>query len=226
MTWVKICGISDIASAIAATQAGTDYLGVVFASSKRQVSLENALKIVAAVRQLDSPPQIVGVFVNQPTVEVKQIADYCQLDWVQLSGDEGWDYCQQIEIPLIKVFHIDANARHAEIVTEIWKGYRCIIPPKQLICLLDSAVNGAYGGTGTPVNRQAVKAVAEKFSVMIAGGLTPDNVGELLQVIKPWGVDVSSGVETNGKKDIEKIKAFIEIVRRIDLEHTGGGHLG
>ena len=225
MTWVKICGISDIVSAIAASQAGTDYLGMIFASSKRQVSLENALKIVAAVRQLDSPPQIVGVFVNQPAAEVNQIADYCQLDWVQFSGGESWDYCQQIEIPLIKVFHIDANARHAEIVTEIWKGYRLIIPPKQLICLLDSAVNGAYGGTGTPVNWQMAKAVAEKFSVMIAGGLMPDNVGELLQVIKPWGVDVSSGVETNGKKDVLKIKNFIEVVRRFDLEHTGGGHL-
>jgi phosphoribosylanthranilate isomerase len=69
-----------------------------------------------------------------------------------------------------------------------------------------------------------VKTVSEKFSVMIAGGLTPDNVGELLQVTKPWGVDVSSGVETNGKKDIDKIKAFIETVRRIDLENTGGSH--
>ena len=224
MTWVKICGISEVASAIAASQAGTDYLGMVFASSRRQVSPAEALKIVALVRQLDSPPQIVGVFVNQPAAEVNQIADYCQLDWVQLSGNESWDYCQQIERPLIKVFHIATDARHAEISTEVWKGYR-VIHPKQLICLLDSTVNGVYGGTGTPINWQVAKAVAEKFSVMIAGGLTPDNVGELLQVTKPWGVDVSSGVETNGKKDVVKIKAFLEIVRRFDLEHTGGGYL-
>jgi phosphoribosylanthranilate isomerase len=85
-------------------------------------------------------------------------------------------------------------------------------------------VNGTYGGTGTTFNWQVVKTVSEKFSMMIAGGLTPDNVGELLQVTKPWGVDVSSGVETNGKKDIDKIKAFIETVRRIDLENTGGSH--
>lgn len=225
MTWVKICGISDIASAIAASQAGTDYLGMVFDPSKRQVSPENALKIVDAVQQLDSPPQIVGVFVNKPAAEVNQITDYCQLDWVQLSGDESWDYCQQIERPLIKVFHIATDARHAEISTEVWKGYCYINPPRQLICLLDSAVNGVYGGTGTPINWQVAKAVAAKFSVMIAGGLTPDNVGELLQVTKPWGVDVSSGVETNGKKDIKKIKTFIEVVRRFDLERKGGGHL-
>jgi phosphoribosylanthranilate isomerase len=225
MTWVKICGISDVASAIAASEAGTDYLGIVFASSRRQVAPGNALKTVAAVRQLDSPPQIVGVFVNQLAAEVNQIANYCQLDWVQLSGDENWDYCQKIEKPLIKVFHIDTNARQAEIATEIWKGYRRVIPPKQLICLLDSAVIGAYGGTGAPVNWQVAKAVAAKFSVMIAGGLTPDNVAELLQVTKPWGVDVSSGVETNGIKDVTKMKAFIETVRKFDLAHTGGGHL-
>ena len=223
MTRVKICGISDIASAIAAGQAGTDYLGMVFAFSKRQVIPEKALQIVAAVQQQELRPHVVGVFVNKPAPEVNQIADYCQLDWVQLSGDENWDYCKQIEKPLIKVFHVAPDARHAEISAEVWKGYS-LLPPKQLICLLDSEVNGTYGGTGTTFNWQVVKTVSEKFSMMIAGGLTPDNVGELLQVTKPWGVDVSSGVETNGKKDIDKIKAFIETVRRIDLENTGGSH--
>jgi phosphoribosylanthranilate isomerase len=225
MTKVKICGISNIESAVASAQAGADYLGIIFAPSKRQVIPEKALKIVAAVLQLDSPPQIVGVFVNIPAAEINQIADYCQLDWVQLSGDENWDYCKQIEKPLIKVFHVAPDARHAEISTNVWKGYS-FIPPKQLICLLDSAVDGTYGGTGTSFDWQVVKAVSAKFSVMIAGGLTPDNVGELLQITKPWGVDVSSGVETNGKKDIDKIKAFIETVRRIDLERAGGGNLG
>ena len=224
MTWIKICGISDIESAIAASQAGTDYLGMVFASSKRQVTPEKALQIVEAVQQLDSSPQIVGVFVNKPVAEVNQIADYCKLDWIQLSGDENWGYCKKIETPLIKVFHIAPNARQAEIATDVWKGYS-VIPPNRLICLLDSTLGGIYGGTGTPFNWQVAKSIADKFSVMIAGGLTPDNVGELMKLTKPWAVDVSSGVETDGKKDVEKIKAFIKIVRKIDLEHTGGGHL-
>jgi Phosphoribosylanthranilate isomerase len=166
MTWVKICGISDIASAVAACDAGADYLGMVFAPSRRQVTPAKARKIVEAVLQLDSRPQIVGVFVNQPAAEVNRIADYCRLDWVQLSGDEDWGYCQKISTPLIKVFHITPDARQAEVSTAVWKGYS-FVPPKQLICLLDSAVGGTYGGTGTPFHWQIAKAVASKFSVMI-----------------------------------------------------------
>jgi phosphoribosylanthranilate isomerase len=224
MTWIKICGISDIESAVAACEADADYLGMVFVPGRRQVTPEKALQIVTAVRQLDPRPQIVGVFVKKPAVEVNQITDYCKLDWAQLSGDESWDYCKQLKSPVIKAFHIPVDARQAEISTEIWKGYS-VIPPHQLICLLDSTVGGAYGGTGKPFHWQIAKSVAEKFSVMIAGGLTPDNVGELIKSARPWGVDVSTGIETNGKKDIIKIKAFIDTVRKIDLEHKGGGHL-
>ena len=224
MTWVQICGISDIATAVAASQAGTNYLGMVFAPSRRQVSPENALKIVEAIFQLDSHPQIVGVFVNQPADEVNQIVDYCRLDWVQLSGDENWDYCKKISTPVIKVFHISPGVSQAEISKAVCRGYT-FVPPKQLFCLLDSAVPGTYGGTGTPFCWRAAKTVASKFSVMIAGGLTPGNVGELLHFTHPWGVDVSSGVETNGKKDVIKIKAFIETVHNFDLEY-GGGQFG
>ena len=223
MTWVKICGISDIESAIAASQAGTDYLGMVFAPSRRQVSPEKGLEIIEAIHQLDSRPQVVGVFVNKPAVEVKQIANYCKLDWVQLNGDETWEYCKKIQKPFIKVFHIAPDTRQAEISADVWKGYS-LIPPNQLICLLDSAAEGTYGGTGTTFNWKVAKAVSEKFSVMIAGGLTSDNVSQLIKDTNPWAVDVSSGVETNGKKDAAKIKTFIETVRRLDLEHGGGGH--
>ncbi len=221
MTWIKICGISDIESAISASQAGTDYLGMVLAPSRRQVSPEKAGEIIAAVHHLKSPPQTVGVFVNTPAVEVNQIAEYCKLDWIQLSGNEKWDYCKKIEKPFIKVFHVAPDSRQAEISANIWRGYS-LIPPNQLICMLDSSVPDAYGGTGTTFDWQTAKAIAEKFSVMIAGGLTPDNVGQLIKTTNPWGVDVSSGVETNGKKDVNKMKAFILTVRRLDLERGGG----
>lgn len=223
MTWVKICGISDIETAIAAAQAGTDYLGLMFAPSRRQISPVIAAKIVEAIRQRESYPQTVGVFVNTPATEINQIADYCHLDWIQLSGDDTWEYCRMLERPFIKVFHITEDSRHAEISAEIWKGY-CIIPPNQLICMLDSVSADAYGGTGTIFNWQTAKEISAKFSVMIAGGLTPANVGQLIKMTHPWGVDVSSGVETNGKKDVIKIKAFIEAVRRLDFENGGREH--
>ena len=125
MTWVKICGISDVTTAVAACESGTDYLGMVFAPGRRRVTLAQARKIVDAVLQQDSRPQIVGVFVNQPADEVNRIADYCELDWVQLSGDETWDYCRQITTPLIKVFHIAPDARQAEVSTAVWKLQFC-----------------------------------------------------------------------------------------------------
>lgn len=221
MTWIKICGISDVDSAISATQSGADYLGMVLAPSSRQVSPEKARRIIESVRQLNSPPQTVGVFVNKPAIEVNQIADYCRLDWVQLSGDETWDYCKSIVKPIVKVFHVAPDARQAEVSAEIFRGYS-LIPPNHIISLLDSATPNTYGGTGMTFNWKTAKAVADKFSVMIAGGLNPDNVGQLIKTANPWGVDVSSGVETDGKKDPAKIKAFINTVRRLDIERGGG----
>lgn len=223
MTRVKICGISDIESAVVASQAGADFLGAVFAPSRRQVSPEKAREIVEAVRQLKTYPPMVGIFVNTPASEVNQMAEYCRLEWVQLSGDETWADCQKIERPVIKVFRISRETTQTEISTEIEKGYG-LIRPKQLLCLLDSSVEGTYGGTGITFNWQVVKAVSAKFSVMIAGGLTPENVGQLIREIRPWAVDVSSGVETNGQKDLLKIRAFIEAVHKLIPEHGGGGY--
>lgn len=221
MTWIKICGISDIESAITAGQAGCDYLGMVFAPSKRQVSPDKAGEISAAVHRMKSPPKVVGVFVNETAAEINRIVEYCHLDWIQLSGNEDWEYCKQLTKPVIKVFHIEPEVRHAEISAQVWKVYNHI-HPHQCICLLDSTVKGSYGGTGITFNWEIAKEICEKFSVMVAGGLTPDNVRELIEKTSPWAVDVSSGVETNGKKDPAKIKSFIETVRQADLELKGG----
>ena len=211
-TRVKICGIRDKNHALAAVEAGADFIGLVFAPSRRQVSPQKALPLVEVVRGLRSRPTVVGVFVNAAAQEVNHIADYCQLDWVQLSGDETWQYCQELKKAIIKVIHVSSGQKNDEILADIETGYR-LLPKEELVCLLDSRVGGAYGGTGQVFNWQLAREVSVRFPVMIAGGLTPANVGQLVREVKPWGVDVSTGVESNGLKDASKIRAFVKAVR-------------
>lgn len=218
MTKVKICGITEVQHALVAARVGADFVGLVFASSLRWVSEEKARQLAETVHNLGTATAVVGVFVNSKADEVNRIADYCHLDWIQLSGDETWKYCQRIERPVIKTIHVPTDGKNHEItkwlLNEMTMGYEQITH-QCLIYLLDTKLENVYGGTGQSFDWKLSKEIAAKFPVIIAGGLTPENVSALVEEAHPWGVDVSSGVESNGRKDEAKIVVFIENVRRV-----------
>ena len=221
MVKIKICGLTEVEHALAAAVAGADFLGVVFAPSRRMLSPQKAREIVEAIHHLNRRPEIVGVFVNAPVTEVNRIAGMCRLDWVQLSGDEDWKYCREINCPIIKVIHILQDTEIKSVATEIEEGYG-LKPEGELIYLLDTKADDVYGGTGRVFDWRLARGISMRRNVIIAGGLDPSNVGRLIEKVGPWGVDVSSGVETDGKKDVLKIRAFIESVRQSEQEHKGG----
>jgi phosphoribosylanthranilate isomerase len=221
VTKIKICGLTSARDAVIACEAGADFLGLVFAKSKRQVSPERALQIVETLYGLKQHPMIVGVFVNISAIEVNHITRYCHLDLVQLSGDETWSYCQKIEFPLIKVIHIGASKKASEVLCEIEKGYKTDLKHKP-IYLLDTKTKGIYGGTGITFDWKIAKEISSRYPVIIAGGLSQQNVENLIKQLNPFGIDVSSGVESCGKKDKKKIDAFIKAVRRAGKEVGSG----
>jgi phosphoribosylanthranilate isomerase len=211
MTRVKICGIRSEEHALAAARAGADLIGLVFAPSPRQVTPAQAQKIVAALKKDNVRVEAVGVFVDTPADEVNRIALSCRLDRVQLSGDEDRDYCRKIDRPIIKA--VRPGTPPGE---EMARGAR-LLDNKEHVILLDTAVPGRYGGTGKTFDWRLALPIARRFPVIIAGGLTPENVAEAIWAVHPWGVDVSSGVETGGVKDMVKIEKFIKAVREADV---------
>lgn len=213
MIHIKICGIKEEAHALAIAEAGANFIGLHFATSPRQVTTSQAKKIVSALKSSRATIDVVGVFVNTPASRVKRIADSCHLDWVQLHGDEPWGYCRELDLPIIKVIRVSRNYKPEKICADLAYGTKILGKQKHLF-LIDSNAPEKYGGTGQPFNWKLARPIAEQFPVIIAGGLTPENVGEAIRIIAPWGVDVSSGVETEGVKDITKIRQFIEIVKR------------
>ena len=214
MTKVKICGITEPAHALTAAQAGADFIGLVFAPSSRRLCPERARQIATAVKGLAGHPQLVGVFVNTPTREVNHITRYCSLDWVQLSGDEPWEDLHSIDRPVIRAIRVHSQQHGEEIIDAIRRGREEF--GDRFVPLLDCHVAGSYGGSGRSFDWRLAGPVCRHFPVIIAGGLSPHNVAKAMIMARPWGVDVSSGVETSGAKDPGKIIKFIEAVRNED----------
>jgi phosphoribosylanthranilate isomerase len=197
---VKICGVTDVETAVTAAQYGADALGFVFAESKRRVSVAEAQEIISHL-----PKEIykVGVFVNESSDAIEKIASTVGLTHIQLHGDEPAAFSELLALPVIKAISFQGNERLAALANF----------PSDFI-LLDSPKGKYRGGNGTVFNWSEVDPhMINRQKIILAGGLHADNVEEAIKIIKPFMVDVSSGVETDGKKDLRKIKTFIETAK-------------
>lgn len=203
MTWIKICGITNLEDGLKATSLGVDALGFIFAPSLRRVKPEDAKKIILA---LPKTLLKVGVFVNEAPEEVQRVAEYCGLNALQFHGQESPEYCRQFFMPIFKAIHIEDT----ENLKEMEKYF-------DVSFLLDTYNSTKAGGTGAPFPWEIALKAKDKGNFILSGGLNPVNVGNAIKKVRPWGVDVCSGVETvPGKKDFLKISDFIKEVRKTD----------
>lgn len=202
MTKIKLCGLRRPEDIQAANVLLPEYVGFVFAASRRQVTPEEAKDLKA---ELDPAIQAVGVFVN---ADIEFIADLCKegtIDLVQLHGDEDASYMEELkkrtDCPIIRAVRVKAPEDITDAMT---------LPCDYL--LLDAFHEKEYGGSGISFDWSLVPAISKPF--FLAGGINERNVVEAIQTCHPYGVDVSSGIETDGVKDPEKMKEFVRRVRR------------
>ncbi|HLZ08497.1 MAG TPA: phosphoribosylanthranilate isomerase [Chloroflexota bacterium] len=199
---VKIDGLRDLEHARVAVDAGADFVGFVFARTRRYVAPEVVAAIVAA---LPDSVKKVGVFVDEAADSVRSIVRDCRLDFAQLCGDESVEYCQALGVPSIKSFRV----RGPEVANEVAR-----FDGHVTWNILDGYQENSYGGTGIRFDWQLAQDLTRRFPIFLAGGLTESNVAEAIRIGRPAGVDVSSGVETDGTKDSAKITAFVAAARR------------
>jgi phosphoribosylanthranilate isomerase len=206
MTRVKICGITDPDDGLVAVEAGADLLGFIFyPPSPRSVTPEQACRIIEQLRRVSSDFRSVGVFVDEEPKAVRRIAGRCGLDAVQLHGREPPEAVEALTedgLDVFKAFRVRDGAFLADMERYHATAY-----------LLDAYVANQHGGTGQTFDWQLAVAAKEHGPILLAGGLTPDNVAQAVRAVRPWGVDTASGVETSpGRKDHDKMRQFVAAV--------------
>jgi phosphoribosylanthranilate isomerase len=208
---IKICGLTQVDEALECLDAGADLVGLNFHTrSSRFVEVKRAAEILSA---LSMPAQAVGLFVDRPPAEIAGVARKLGLSIVQLHGSEPpGDLSSLAEFMIIRAFRL-GSAADVERMTDYLKQAAEIGRSPNAI-LVDSQVPGLQGGTGTLLNSEVLKLVPPLSNLILAGGLTPENVAERIRLVRPWMVDVASGVESSpGRKDPARVRAFIEAVR-------------
>ncbi len=238
MTYVKICGITNLDDALAAAEAGADLLGFVFFSrSPRCIDLERAGEIVAALKRRGNALRFVGVFVNEPLERVRAIAATAQLDVAQLHGDESPEMVSDLSSLGVETLSCKTTPdqsgfpasfmgrgrliavralrpRHeAEAQAQV-EEYRAAVNGNVPAFIVDAFDTQRFGGTGARADWDIAARIAREFPILLAGGLNVDNVTEAIRVVRPWGVDVSSGVErAPGLKDQDRVRQFVRAAK-------------
>lgn len=214
MTKIKICGIKTTDDALAAMDAGADLIGFNFyPKSPRYVTVGMCRNIMSVLRRYGRVT-CVGVFVNASVAEILATMDTLGLNLAQLHGDESPEVMKALGGQAFKAIRLSADSvTDSRMVTE-FMALRYGQPP---VLLVDAAVKGLYGGSGVTADWDRAAELAKQHPLLLAGGLTPENVADAVQQVKPWGVDVASGVESApGEKDPEKMKRFVRAVKTID----------
>lgn len=226
---IKICGIRNLEDAQTAADAGADLIGLVFVPGRpRRLEIDAAREIVSGIKEMGAgAPRMVGLFAGQPLEEVNRTIQECGLDLAQLCGQEPLDYCGNTRAEVIKVVHVAGDIEIDPVInpeinqpaTENGAARQKLRELEELvdsytrqghIVTLDRLVDGIPGGTGQRFDWKVAAHLSRRgHSFILAGGLTPDTVAQAITHVQPWGVDVSSGVETGGVKDPEKIRAFV-----------------
>jgi phosphoribosylanthranilate isomerase len=209
MTKIKICGIKTVNDALAAMDAGADLLGFNFyPKSPRSINVGTCRDIMSVMRKYGHITYV-GLFVNASVAEVCATIETCGLSLAQLHGDETSEMLDALNGKAFKAFRG---------VPEHVHGFARNDAPALLV---DASVKGAYGGTGVTADWNKASELAKQYSLLLAGGLTPENVGDAVRQVNPWGVDVASGVESSaGSKDASKMRAFVQAVQRLEIRDS------
>lgn len=210
MSLVKICGMRDLNTAAVAANHGASLIGFVFVPVRREVSQDTAKQIISQIRATHTrPPAAVGLFVNETAETINATVKETGLDLVQLHGDESPELADQIEVPVIKALRLEPGIDRDAVKATVERHLETCAAVH-----LDSHVPGQWGGTGVVGDWELASELSCHYPVILAGGLNPENVPSAIQTVRPAVVDVSSGVETEGDKDTEKIVAFLDAARK------------